>query len=49
MTPPSSAIREAVSDGPGAPGRIALFTGARGIGKTVMLNEFEDAFLAVGG
>jgi hypothetical protein len=41
-------IREAVSDGPGAPGRIALFTGARGIGKTVMLNEFEDAFLTAG-
>ena len=37
-----------VSDGPGAPGRVALFTGARGIGKTVMLNEFEDAFLADG-
>jgi hypothetical protein len=41
-------IREAVLDGPGAPGRIALFSGARGIGKTVMLNEVEAAYLAEG-
>lgn len=41
-------IRDAVTDGPGGPGRVSLFTGARGIGKTVMLNEFEDAFLADG-
>jgi hypothetical protein len=41
-------IREAVHDGPGAPGRISLFSGARGIGKTVMLNEVEDAYLAEG-
>lgn len=41
-------IREAVTDGPGAPGRVALFTGARGIGKTVMLDELEGAFLAAG-
>ena len=41
-------IREAVHDGPGAPGRVSLFSGARGIGKTVMLNEVEDAYLAEG-
>jgi hypothetical protein len=41
-------IREGVTDGPGAPGRVSLFTGARGIGKTVMLNEVEEAYLAAG-
>jgi len=41
-------IREAVHDGPGAPGRVSLFSGARGIGKTVMLNEVEEAYLAEG-
>lgn len=41
-------IREGVTDGPGAPGRISLFSGARGIGKTVMLNEVEGAYLAEG-
>jgi hypothetical protein len=33
---------EALADGPGAPGRATLFTGARGAGKTVMLNAVED-------
>lgn len=32
----------AIEDGPGAPGRMTLYTGARGTGKTVMLNEVED-------
>lgn len=32
----------ALEDGPGAPGRMTLYTGARGTGKTVMLNEVED-------
>lgn len=32
----------AVADGPGASGRATLYTGARGAGKTVMLNEIED-------
>lgn len=32
----------ALEDGPGAPGRATLYTGARGTGKTVMLNEVED-------
>lgn len=33
---------EAVDDGPGAAGRAVLYTGARGCGKTVMLNAVED-------
>lgn len=33
---------ESLLDGPGAPGRITIFTGARGVGKTVMLNEVGD-------
>lgn len=32
----------ALEDGPGSPGRVTLYTGARGTGKTVMLNEVED-------
>ncbi|QIK66470.1 ATP-binding protein [Nocardioides sp. HDW12B] len=47
--PPTVAGRDAVvaefadalDSGPGARGRAALFTGNRGIGKTVMLNESE--------
>lgn len=33
---------EALADGPGAAGRATLYTGARGTGKTVMLNAVED-------
>jgi hypothetical protein len=33
---------EALEDGPGSPGRATLYTGARGSGKTVMLNAVED-------
>lgn len=33
---------ESLDDGPGAPGRLAIFTGPRGIGKTVMLTEVDD-------
>ena len=33
---------EALDDGPGATGRATLYTGARGTGKTVMLNAVED-------
>lgn len=36
-----SELREAIQAGPGAAGRAVLFTGNRGIGKTVMLNEVE--------
>lgn len=35
-------FRSALDDGPGAPGRMTLYTGARGTGKTVMLNEVEE-------
>lgn len=33
---------EALHDGPGSSGRATLYTGARGAGKTVMLNAVED-------
>ena len=33
---------EALDDGPGSSGRATLYTGARGAGKTVMLNAVED-------
>ncbi|MCW2135444.1 ATP-binding protein [Arthrobacter sp. VKM Ac-2550] len=33
---------EALEDGPGSSGRATLYTGARGSGKTVMLNAIED-------
>jgi hypothetical protein len=33
---------EALAEGPGSPGRATIYTGARGSGKTVMLNEIED-------
>lgn len=35
-------IRDTFDDGPHSPTRTVLFTGARGVGKTVMLNELED-------
>lgn len=31
-----------LADGPGSPARMTIYTGARGTGKTVMLNEVED-------
>lgn len=33
---------ESIEDGPGAPGRLSIFSGPRGIGKTVMLNAVAD-------
>lgn len=33
---------EALDDGPGSSGRATLYTGARGSGKTVLLNAIED-------
>jgi len=39
---------EALEDGPGAGGRATLYTGARGSGKTVMLNAVEDRAKALG-
>ena len=37
-----STFADALDDGPGAAGRATLYTGARGVGKTVMLNRAED-------
>jgi len=39
---------EALDDGPGATGRATLYTGARGTGKTVMLNAVEEVARARG-
>src|SRR3954453_22856605 len=39
---------EALEDGPGSAGRATLYTGARGAGKTVMLNAIEDRAKALG-
>ena len=36
-------FREGLEDGPGSPGLLTIFTGPRGIGKTVMLTAAEDA------
>ena len=36
------AWEDALDAGPGAPGRATLYTGVRGVGKTVMLNAAED-------
>lgn len=33
---------ESLENGPGAPGLLSIFSGPRGIGKTVMLGEIED-------
>ena len=37
-----NSFKEALQEGPGSPGRAMLFTGARGMGKTVLLNEIEN-------
>jgi hypothetical protein len=34
-------FRESIDDGPGAPSRLVRLTGARGVGKTVMLTEMS--------
>ena len=39
---------EALEDGPGSPARATLYAGARGTGKTVMLNELGDQAAALG-
>lgn len=39
---------EGLEDGPGSAGRATLYTGARGSGKTVMLNAIEDRAKARG-
>lgn len=40
--PVIDSIADSFNEGPGAPGRLTVFTGARGVGKTVMLNEVEE-------
>jgi hypothetical protein len=35
-------FRDAIDEGPGSPARAILLTGARGTGKTVLLNTLED-------
>lgn len=42
------AFHDALAHGPGAPGRATLYTGARGAGKTVLLNEIEDVATRAG-
>jgi hypothetical protein len=39
---PLERFGEAFDDGPGSPGRATVYTGARGTGKTVLLNAVED-------
>lgn len=39
---------DSLDDGPGSPARLALFTGPRGIGKTVMLSEVDGLALERG-
>lgn len=43
-----SAFELVLAEGPGNPWRTALISGARGIGKTVLLNEFEAIAKAQG-
>ena len=33
---------DSLEEGPGSPGRATIYTGARGVGKTVLLNEIEE-------
>ncbi|MDR0594644.1 MAG: ATP-binding protein [Bifidobacteriaceae bacterium] len=39
---PLAEFEDSINDGPGAPLRLTLFTGARGVGKTVMLTEVSE-------
>lgn len=39
---------EGLDDGPGSPGLLTIFTGARGVGRTVMLSAAEDLARARG-
>lgn len=41
-------FQDALDEGPGSPGFATVYTGARGIGKTVMLNAAEDLARAAG-
>lgn len=46
--PELAEFAEAIEDGPGAPNLLTLVTGARGVGKTVMLTELGDVAKARG-
>jgi predicted AAA+ superfamily ATPase len=35
-------FEEGLDDGSGAPALLTIFTGPRGVGKTVMLSQAED-------
>lgn len=39
---------ESIENGPGSPGLLSIFSGPRGIGKTVMLGEVEDEAIGHG-
>lgn len=39
---------ESIDDGPGSPSRITIYTGPRGVGKTVMLTEVDDRVAQMG-
>jgi hypothetical protein len=41
-------FEDALDEGPGSPGYVTVYTGGRGIGKTVMLNAAEDLARAAG-
>lgn len=41
-------IQESLDDGPGAPARLTILTGARGVGKTALLSEVSDRTRARG-
>lgn len=41
-------LEQSLADGPGALGRNTIFTGVRGVGKTVLLTEVEDLALRTG-
>lgn len=43
-----SDFADALEDGPGATGRASIYTGARGAGKTVMLNAIQESAKARG-
>jgi hypothetical protein len=45
---PLDDFTQALEDGPGSAGRATLYTGARGSGKTVMLNAVEDRAKSLG-
>lgn len=43
-----AAVADGIDEGPGSPGRLTIFTGARGVGKTTLLNAVDDVALERG-